>query len=124
MNRTVNTKETTSTGSQCDACGLWFTVVHPTVDGRFLCRVVRRVGGREPRQAGARGEQAVTAEEVIASQLEGQVSRLSMGSRHLLMLEQDVVRRCPLEAGAAPDRLARAAHSERATDPAAPHRSR
>jgi hypothetical protein len=31
-----------------------------------------------------------TAEEVIASALESQLSRLSMGSRHLLMLEQPV----------------------------------
>jgi hypothetical protein len=36
---------------------------------------------------------AMSAEEIIASALESQVSRLSMGSRHLLMLDQPVMDR-------------------------------
>jgi hypothetical protein len=35
----------------------------------------------------------MSAEEIIASALERQLSRLSMGSRHLLMLEQPVMDR-------------------------------
>jgi hypothetical protein len=44
--KTVSTKPTERHGSRCDACGLWFESLHPSADGRFLCRMCLTLEGR------------------------------------------------------------------------------
>jgi hypothetical protein len=42
---TVSAKETSTRTECCDECGLWFRFVHPSADGRFLCRLCLELEG-------------------------------------------------------------------------------
>jgi hypothetical protein len=49
---TARHKETGTHTERCDSCGLWYSALHPSPDGRFLCRICLEVSGlnqRSPR---------------------------------------------------------------------------
>jgi hypothetical protein len=92
---TLSTKQTARHSSRCDSCSLWFAFVHAATGGRYVLDVYPAGGRGSARKHEARRQGVVTippdrgtAEGVIAAQLERQVSRLSMGFRHVLKLEQ------------------------------------
>jgi len=42
---TVRAKETSTNTERCDRCRLWFEFLHPSADGRFLCRMCLTLEG-------------------------------------------------------------------------------
>jgi hypothetical protein len=51
MSRTVSVKPIATLTEQCSQCGLWFEFLHPSADGRFLCRMCLTLGaGTGPRR--------------------------------------------------------------------------
>jgi hypothetical protein len=47
--RTVSSKETSTHSESCDSCKLWYSALHPSPDGRFLCRMCLEVSGLNQR---------------------------------------------------------------------------
>jgi hypothetical protein len=45
MSKTVSTRETSVLTEQCSSCGLWYSAVHETPGGHYLCRTCLEVGG-------------------------------------------------------------------------------
>jgi hypothetical protein len=45
MRTGVSQKKTERHAERCDSCGLWFEFLHPSADGRFLCRMCLTLEG-------------------------------------------------------------------------------
>jgi len=49
---TVSAKETSTHTECCDGCGLWFESLHPSADGRYLCRLCLELSGNNRAASG------------------------------------------------------------------------
>ena len=45
MRSTVSVKPIATLTEQCSQCGLWFEFLHPSADGRFMCRMCLALEG-------------------------------------------------------------------------------